>query len=712
MTKKKEPDRQKGAERRDRQAKRSREHSHAVSDIGKIPDCVDRTRRDSCRLDLKRFLTVYFPGTTGLSPFSADHDRVIARIQTAILDGGRRVNACYRGFAKSTITENSALWATLYGHRRFIPIIGADSTSATNNLESIKLELTENDLLYEDFPEICHAIRALEGRPQRRLSQSWTDAAGAQHLTYIEWNSAQIRFPSIVHPDAVGAGAVICTRGIGAGYRGLKVKMADGTQQRPDFIFLDDPQTDDTASSPLQIGKTLSTVRKAILKLGGHRTALAVVCNATVIQPDDAIDQLLDDPSWQGERIPMVRHWPEVHKTLWLEKYAEIRRTYDKESTEDQQRAHAAATEFYKANRGAMDAGGAVSWESCFDPEKEISAIQHAYNILIDDGEESFASECQNQPLRPEVTGPSIMSADQIARKVTAVSRGMAPTGSTCLTAFVDVHQEILVWCVAAWAADFTGSIISYGTFPQQKTRAWTVRNAEPTMLSVAPPGAGIEGAIRSAMATLTDDIAGRDWQSELGGTMKVQKLLIDSGYKPDIVFEVCRSSKHSAILLPARGFALGAKQKSFSEFVRQPGSGEKWGDNWYSTRVQHRQQWWVRFQTNYWKGFLHNRLSLAIGDRGALTLHAGSPEEHRLISEHLTAERPVRVTVPSTGRTVDEWLLIGGQDNHLLDCCVGAAVAASMLGVCLGGAEQQPPRKKYSIKELQKKAQAARAGP
>jgi hypothetical protein len=46
-----------------------------------------------------------------------------------------------------------------------------------------------------------------------------------------------------------------------------------------------------------------------------------------------------------------------------------------------------------------MDAGCLVSWEHCFDRDTELSAIQHAYNALIDDGEEVFASECQNEPL-------------------------------------------------------------------------------------------------------------------------------------------------------------------------------------------------------------------------------------------------------------------------------------------------------------------------
>jgi hypothetical protein len=38
----------------------------------------------------------------------------------------------------------------------------------------------------------------------------------------------------------------------------------------------------------------------------------------------------------------------------------------------------------------------------------------------------------------------------------------------------------------------------------------------------------------------------------------------------------------------------------------------------------------------------------------------------------------------------VDEWRLIPGRDNHLLDCVVGAAVAASFSGVSAVGVESK----------------------
>jgi hypothetical protein len=39
----------------------------------------------------------------------------------------------------------------------------------------------------------------------------------------------------------------------------------------------------------------------------------------------------------------------------------------------------------------------------------------------------------------------------------------------------------------------------------------------------------------------------------------------------------------------------------------------------------------------------------------------------------------------------VDEWRLIPGRDNHLWDCLIGAAVAASYSGVSAIGADGSP---------------------
>src|SRR5690606_8722477 len=145
--------------------------------------------------------------------------------------------------------------------------------------------------------------------------------------------------------------------------------MPDGRQVRPDFVFIDDPQTDESALSPAQVEKRLSKLRRTILKLAGHNKSLAAYIAATGIAQDDLVDQLLDpskNPQWQGERVKMVKSWANRHEDLWLGKYADIRLGYDRNNPDDKKRAEREATHFYDDHRAEMDAGCEVSWEHCY----------------------------------------------------------------------------------------------------------------------------------------------------------------------------------------------------------------------------------------------------------------------------------------------------------------------------------------------------------
>jgi hypothetical protein len=78
------------------------------------------------------------------------------------------------------------------------------------------------------------------------------------------------------------------------------------------------------------------------------------------------------------------------------------------------------------------------------------------------------------------------------------------------------------------------------------------------------------------------------------------------------------------------------------------------------------------------------------------------SAENDQAVSEHLAAE--YRVRTEARGRTVDEWKLkASAVDNHWLDCLVGSAAAASMLGVSLfrGATPKKVVRKRERVAYL-----------
>jgi hypothetical protein len=705
------------------QRKYAKRQSQLAADIGKLPTVADPERRLVCAFDLLRFLTTYFPASTGLKPFSADHERMIARLQQCILDGGLFVAACYRGFGKTTIGENSALWAVLYGHRRFVPIFGAGSAEADQNIDSIKLELSENDLLYADFPEVCHAVRALEGKPQRCNSQTHQ---GQQ--THIEWTADTVVLPTVRLPPGWGtpkcdrrasatelsaaSGAIIAAHGIMAATRGMKHKTPAGEQQRPDFVFLDDPQTDESAISPIQTAKRLNVLKKSILQLGGHTRRMAAFMAATVIERGDVPDQLLDakrNPAWQGERVKLVRKWSKSHETLWLNDYRRLRETYDPNYLGDQQRAHREATEFYRLNRERMDDGCEVSWEHLYDQDTEISAVQHSYNALIDDGEEVFQSEFQCEPIEEKVSDESLsLRADDVACKCGGVGRGLIPIDASRVVAFIDPKKEILYWVVCAFADGFSGWVVDYGTYPDQH-RSYFHSRSPRVPLSRVTAADSWEAALYAGLDALVSQLASREWKRADGAVLKVERCLIDHGWgeATDTVDLFCRQSTHAAVLLPSKGIFIGATSRPFNEMSAKP--GERRGPGWripvIAARGMARQ---VIFDANHWKSFVVHRMKTPMGGRGCLSLFGREPDAHRLFADHFVSEKPV--AVEAKGRRVIEFKQTPNLDNDLFDCLVGCHVAAAERGVSLHERRQAPPRKVVSYQERLKTRRVWRA--
>ncbi len=500
----------------------------AGRDIGELPDIANPGRRALAAGDFRYFCESYFPSTFHL-PWSPDHLKVIAKIEQAVLHGGLFAMAMPRGSGKTSKCECACIWAVLYGHRDFVCLVGSDEGHAMDMLDSIKTELDGNDLLLADFPEVCYPIQSLDGIANRCAGQLYRG-----ERTHIGWTAKDIVLPTIkpvgwleneqlrlfVRPDghSMASGAIIKVAGITGRIRGMKSKASDGRSIRPSLVVIDDPQTDEAARSLSQCATRESILAGAILGLAGPGKKIAGVMPCTVIRPGDMADNILDrhkHPEWNGERTKMVYSFPSNEK-LWS-RYAEIRA----ESLRAE-RGLLDATEFYHQNRSQMDEGAVVAWPERFNHD-ELSAIQHAMNLKLQD-ERAFWAEYQNEPL-PEDTAPQDdLTADQIAGKLNRMGRGEVPLGCSQLTMFIDVQQNLLFYVVAAWQEDFTGYIIDYGAYPDQRRPYFTIRDAQPTLSQVAR-GTGLEGAIYVALELLTAQHLGREWRRDDGALMRIRAL-------------------------------------------------------------------------------------------------------------------------------------------------------------------------------------------
>ncbi|HQI31588.1 MAG TPA: phage terminase large subunit family protein [Verrucomicrobiota bacterium] len=669
---------------------RNAELSAIGRDIGEIPEVIDPDRKAKAATDFRFFCEAYFPETFSL-PWSDDHLKVIAKIETAVLRGGLFAMAMPRGSGKTTLAETACIWAMLTGAQEFVCLIGSDAGHARSMLESIKVEFETNERLLDDYPEAVFPIHALERIHNRAKGQLCGGKA-----TRIVWTADEIVLPTIA--DSKASGAIIRVAGIESRIRGMKFKRADGRAVRPSLVVLDDPQTDESARSDMQVRARMETLNGAILNLAGPGQKISGIMPCTVIRPGDMADQILDrdkHPAWQGERTRLVYVFP-TNEKLW-DKYAQIRADSFRNDGDGHE-----ATEFYGKHRKEMDAGAVIAWPERHNGD-ELSAIQHAMNLRLQDAR-AFWAEYQNQPLPQEEGESDQLNADAIAAKTNGLPRGVVPIGASHLTMFIDVQGKLLFHAVVAWEDDFTGYVVDYGTYPDQQRPVFALREVQKTLARVAP-GTGMEGSIYAGLEKLTDAYLAKRWRRDDGAEMGIERCLIDAnwGQSTDVVYQFCRQSAHAGLIMPSHGRYVGASSVPFSEYKRK--KGERVGLHWRVPTVQGRRQVrHVLIDTNYWKSFVHARLAVAMGDPGSLSLFGRKPSEHQLLAEHLTAE--YRVKTEARGRIVDEWKIrAGGPDNHWLDCMVGCAVAASILGAVLPGtdAKAATARAPIRLSELRK---------
>jgi hypothetical protein len=116
-------------EHRERMGLRARQQSAEGREIGTLPAVDDVVRRARAATDFQFFCEAYFPQSFHLA-WSADHLKVLRKIEQAVLHGGLFAMAMPRGSGKTTICECACIWAVLYGHREFVCLIGSDEGHA------------------------------------------------------------------------------------------------------------------------------------------------------------------------------------------------------------------------------------------------------------------------------------------------------------------------------------------------------------------------------------------------------------------------------------------------------------------------------------------------------------------------------------------------------------------------------------------------------
>lgn len=669
------------------------EASAQARDIGPPPAPVNDVRRQAGIDSLLSFLRSYFPDAFPL-PFCNDHLEVIATIERVVTDGGQYALAMPRGSGKTTLCIRAALWAILTGRRRFVLLLGATEKAATKLLKSIKEELWTNQTLCDDFAPEIWGIPQLQGDARK---------AGGQlcmgEKTAITWKATELAMPRLA--GSMISGHCITTSGLTGSFRGLQQLLPDGTIIRPDLVLLDDPQTRESARSATQSEERVAIIEGDVLGLAGPKSAIAALMPCTVIEAGDMADDMLQQekhPLWQGKRTKMLYKRPE-NERLWDE-YFQLRAECLRVD-----KSPARSNDFFREHQAELEYGADVAWAERFNAD-EVSAVQSAMHLWYRNPA-AFAAEYQNDPVPADGGDASKPSAASLSNKLLRTERRIVPRSCHRVTAFIDVQGQALFYVVAAFSEDFGGTIIDYGTEPEQPRGYFTLQDLRLTLESEMIKD-GVTGALEArlwyGLNKLVNRLCGSAWLREDGTELRVQKCLIDSGWgeSTDTIYEFCRRSPHAAVLLPSKGVGLKAGDRPMTEWPKR--ESEIPGFHHVQTRdPKKRSVSLVKYDTNFWKTFLCQRIGSAPGTRSGLTIFGDKPEQHRMIADHFTAESCTKTE--GRGRVVWEWRCPPGVDNHYWDCGVGCLVAASLLGCSL--TEVRPmvdaPKAKVKFSDLQR---------
>lgn len=437
-----------------------RESCHPV--IGhRILDLAVRHRRvrESCRYNLHRFGLIFGPGEyEGMKPLlkrppSPRMVKFIKALQDKILHGGLKHVRWPRGKGKSTWVKIAIIWAALYGHKFFMVVVEKTKGMSQVVVEEVWKRIQTSPKLAADFPEFAILMRDVALTPQRMRVQTYMGRP-----TYMRMDVSKFHYYKLpTLKDMPHTGAIIAYRGADQTLRGINIESA-----RPDFFFLDDPQTDEDAKNPETVAKIEDNIQGAVLGSGEISERISAVMASTPIEPDDVSERFADPkrhPEWHTETEPLVVRWGnEDLRDEYLRLLAADHAHEDAGMT--------ASQKFYMEHRAEIEAGVEMMDDGDFNPENEVSAYQHALWLLDTMKHKRFYSEMQMEPRRDEsvinITPKLVLSR---IRKGAVAAK--IPEDSVMAIATTDINPAYALTCtVVTFDARRTGLVVDHWRHP------------------------------------------------------------------------------------------------------------------------------------------------------------------------------------------------------------------------------------------------------
>jgi len=409
-------------------------------------------------------------------------------------------------------------------------------------------------------------------------------------------------------------------------------------------------------------------------------------------------------PEWAGTCHSMVYEWPK-NRELW-KTYIELRKADQRNRKgEDNAATFKVSNDFYLANRKEMDEGSRCGWEQRYR-DGEFSAIQCAYNLLCDVGEEAFMAEYQNQPIEMESVKIKLTS-DQVMARCNGLAQGEIPPLACIVTAFVDVNDHALAWGIGAFTKEMAGAMVAYGEWgmngngpigqTDRPDRIWDEKN----------PSGDKDKRFWVALDGLGQFLFSDGLLTMQGRGVRLSAMLIDYGYNPKNVEERnkskllqnwCYSMRANRLpVYPSRGWSSGGFPKPNADKTL-----------WDSLSFGRKDYWSVRgypmpdgtvLQTVHHDAE-HHRKEMQLswlapaGSPGSMTVW-GVPGvgpgtdglKHQTFAKQIAGAQLVQYTPNESGNYsgLYRWVYTPGVRGESADVVVGCRVAAMAFGYTQG---------------------------
>lgn len=635
---------------------RQHKHREAAREIGELPPPADPWSRAMCRYTLLGFGLHYcrekcdaFDQPLLKRPPSPRMERFIFALQKRIFFGGLKHVRWPRGRGKSTWVKIALIWAAVYGHRRFLVVVEKTKGSAKVFVDECWRRIYSQPRLAADFPEFAIPMRDISLRAQRIRVQTYRGVATAAKMDVSTFN--YYKFPTLVgYPDT---GAIIAFRGSDQSIRGINIDS-----RRPDFFFLDDPQTDEEARNPESVRKIEDEICGAILGAGSADETVAAVMASTVIEPDDVSETFADPkkhPEWETETETLIVKWgPEQY-------VAEYIRRLEVDPAD--------ARQWYADNRGFIELGVEVFDDDAFDVKVgQISAYQAALELLHVMKPRKFYADMQMIPNKAQ--GIYRISADDVAKRVNGVPFGVVPLAcDQGVLAFVDVNSVAgLRWELCAFGRGRIAATLAYGQYPAPGVR----------LFKEGIPRSAIPGILAPALRAVAAAIAAVQLKREDGTLVKCSGICFDGGWETETIAITCQEITATGTIPCVWSKGFDARSYSWYHHDHAPqhpglANGE-FCHLWTSANGT-----FLAIHSDYWKEVSQTSFFADPLTPSSSSFYGDSPITHRQFAQEICNEELRSKHESHKVGTVWEWFKDPNRPNHYGDVHAGVLAYGSI---------------------------------